>query len=328
MPSLATMEGTRLGHYEILSSLGKGGAGDVYLADDTRLNRQVALKLIKPALAGDATLMLSFEREAQALASLSHPGVVTVYSVEEIDGIHFLTMEYIEGTSLREVLVEGGMRLDRFLEIAIPMADALGAAHDSGIVHRDFKPRNVMLADDGRVLVVDFGLAKLRSKDVKDSNDPTETLFRKGEIRGTIPYMSPEQVVGKPCGPSSDVFSLGTTLYMMACGRRPFGGKRPMSIISRIVRVDPEPVSKYRPDLPRQLSRIVRRCLNKDPDRRYPTASSVRDELQDLRQELEGEETTTMRRSELPWLKEDSGLRRGGMQALLQKWRRVWHKEQ
>ncbi len=300
------MVGKNLGHYSIVERLGQGGAGDVYVAEDTKLNRRVALKILKSSMADDETLMLSFKRESQALAAMSHPGVVTVYSVEEDDGTHFLTMELIEGKSLRELLTRNGMRLDEFLRIATPLTDAMAAAHEQGIVHRDLKPRNVMVADDGRVIVVDFGLAKLRQGAGKDSGAPTETLFRKGEIRGTIPYMSPEQVVGKPCGPPSDVFSLGTTFYMMLTGRRPFEGKNAIEIISRIVRLDPEPVGSFRPDLPQPLLRVVRRCLAKDPDKRYPSAREVHNALLDLHQDLEGKETTNIDRAAIEWLQDDT----------------------
>ena len=302
------MIGKTLAHYRILSTLGKGGTGKVYLAEDTRLHRRVALKILKGDLATDSDLMLAFEREARALAALSHPGVVTVYSVEEAEGIHFLTMEFIEGKPLRKLLPRGGMRLERFLEIAIPLADALSAAHQRGITHRDLKPRNVMIADDGRIKVVDFGLAKLRLGDGTGGARATATLFRKGEIRGTIPYLSPEQVLGKSCGPPSDVFSLGTTFYMMATGRRPFGGKNAMSIISQIVRVDPPSVGDLRPDLPRHLVTIIDRCLAKEPEDRYPSALEVRNALQALRHELEGQETTTMHRSDLAWIDEEAAL--------------------
>jgi serine/threonine protein kinase/tetratricopeptide (TPR) repeat protein len=299
------MIGKTLAHYRILSTLGKGGTGKVYLAEDTKLHRQVALKILKKDLAKDSDLLLAFEREARALAALSHPGVVTVYSVEEAEDIHFLTMEYIEGQPLRKLLPKGGMRLDRFLEIAIPLTDALSAAHQRGITHRDLKPRNVMIANDGRIKVVDFGLAKLRLGDGGGAK-ATATLFRKGEIRGTIPYLSPEQVLGNHCGPPSDVFSLGTTFYMMATGTRPFAGKNVMSIISQIVRVDPPSVGELRPDLPKHLVDVIDRCHAKKPEDRYPSAGEVRDELQSLRYELEGEETTTMQRSEVDWLVEEA----------------------
>jgi serine/threonine protein kinase len=300
------MVGRRLGHYSIIDRLGRGGAGDVYLAEDTKLQRRVALKVLKPSLADDEVLMLSFTREAQALAALSHPGVVTVYSVEEADGTHFLTMELIHGRPLREMIPAGGMRLDAFLRIATPLADALATAHEHGIVHRDLKPRNVMVGEDGRVVVVDFGLAKLREASGRSSGNPTETLFKKGEIRGTIPYMSPEQVTGKPCGPPSDVFSLGTTFYMMLAGRRPFDGKNAIEIISRIVRVDPEPLASLRPDLPQPLVRMVRRAMAKEPERRHPSARQVHDELLDLAGDLESRETTRIERSTIEWLADDT----------------------
>jgi serine/threonine protein kinase len=298
------MTGKKLAHYEILEPLGKGGTGKVYLAQDTRLNRRVALKVLKRDVASDSDMLLAFRREAQALASLDHPGVVTVYSVEEDQGIRFLTMEYIAGQTLRKLLPREGMRLDRFFDIAIPLTDALAAAHAQGIIHRDLKPRNVMVADDGRIKVVDFGLAKLRATDGKGGEKETATLFRKGEIRGTIPYLSPEQILGEPCGPSSDVFSLGTTFYMMLTGGRPFGGRNAMAIISEIVRVAPEPIREHRPDLPRPLVNLVERCHAKNPKARYPSAAEVRDELKAIRESLEGEETSQIDRSSIEWLEE------------------------
>lgn len=303
---ISAMIGKTLAHYRILEALGKGGTGKVYLAEDTRLNRQVALKILKRDLATDAHLLLAFQREAQALATLNHPGVVTVYSVEEDEGVRFLTMEYIPGKSLRKLLPKHGMRLDRFLDIAIPLTDALTAAHERGITHRDLKPRNVMVADDGRIKVVDFGLSKLRTGDATGSEKATATLFRKGEISGTIPYLSPEQVLGQAAGPPSDVFSLGTTFYMMLTGQRPFSGRNAMAIISTIVRVHPPAVRELRPDLPKKLDAIVRRCLAKEADERYPSARELRDELIDLRQELEGEETRQVDRASLDWLGEEA----------------------
>lgn len=300
------MVGKQLGPYEILDQLGKGGAGTVYLAEDVE-GRRVALKTLRSSMARDETLLLSFERESAALSALSHPGVVEVYSVDSIDGVRCIAMEYVEGRSLRQILPRQGMRLDRFLDLAVQLADALGAAHAQGIVHRDLKPRNVMVTAGGRVKVVDFGLAKLRPGKGQDGTETVETLFGKGEVRGTIPYMSPEQVVGKPCGPASDVFSLGTTYYMMLTGKRPFDGKRPMDIISCIVRLDPQPIAALRPDLPPDLVHIVERCLAKEVEDRYPSGGEVHGALSELRQEMEGEETTTFDRSDLAWLDEEAG---------------------
>lgn len=301
------MVGKQLGPYKILEQLGKGGAGKVYLAEDVERGRRVALKTLRSSVARDETLLLSFERESQALSALNHPGVVEVFSVDTIDGVRCIAMEYVEGRSLRQILPRHGMRLDRFLDLALELADALGAAHMQGIVHRDFKPRNVMVTPEGRVKVVDFGLAKLRPGQGEGGSETVETLFGKGEVRGTIPYMSPEQVVGKPCGPPSDVFSLGTTYYMMLTGRRPFDGKRPMDIISRIVRLDPEPLGDLRPDLPPDLVGIVERCHAKEIEDRYADAVEVHDALEELHQEMEGDETTTLDRSSLTWLDEEAG---------------------
>jgi len=298
------MIGKTLAHYRILEALGKGGTGKVYLAEDTRLNRRVALKILKRDLSSDSDLLLAFQREAQALASLNHPGVVTVYSVEEDQDVRFLTMEYIEGKPLRKLLPKYGMRLDRFFDISIPLTDALSAAHERGIIHRDLKPRNVLVADDGRIKVVDFGLAKLRPADGTGGEKETATLFRKGEISGTIPYLSPEQILGEDCGPPSDIFALGTTFYMMLTGERPFAGRNAMAILSSIVRVDPKPVRELRPGLPRQVTDLVERCHAKKPEERYPSATEVHGKLVALRDSLEGQETSRIDRSSIEWLDE------------------------
>jgi eukaryotic-like serine/threonine-protein kinase len=282
--------GERLGPYEILGLIGAGGMGEVYKAKDTRLGRTVAIKVLPNDISADPERRARFEREARALAALSHPHIVTIYSVEEVGGFPFLTMELVEGRALRHLIPPAGMALDRFLEIAVALADALGAAHDRGVLHRDLKPENVMVTREGRVKVLDFGLAKVREQPDADLNQvPTatlEALTREGGILGTVPYMSPEQIRGKSADARSDLFSLGVVLYQMATGRRPFRGEGAAEILSSILRDDPASTSDVRPELPRRLGRILRRCLAKDPEGRFQSAKDLRNELEDLREEV------------------------------------------
>ncbi len=282
------MIGESLAHYRILDKLGEGGMGEVYRAEDTKLGREVALKLLPPELASDRERLDRFQREARTLAALDHPNIVHLYSVEEADGIRFLTMQLVPGRRLGEVIPEGGMPLAQLFEIAIPLADALRAAHDSGVTHRDLKPDNVMVDTEGRVRVLDFGLAKLPPREAgpEASQLPTEAMTRVGQVLGTVPYMSPEQVQGKPVDHRTDIFSLGILLYEMAVGRRPFQGENPAAVASSILRDTPAPVTELRKDLPGQFGRIVRRCLEKDPERRLQSAQELRNELEDLQREL------------------------------------------
>jgi serine/threonine protein kinase len=262
--------------------------GEVYRATDTRLGRDVALKMLPAEMAGDPERLDRFQREARALAALDHPGIVSVHSVEEADGVHFLTMQLVEGESLDHLIPEGGYPLDQLLEIAVPLSDALAAAHEKNIVHRDLKPANVMVAERGRVKVLDFGLAKLaqqRSEEVASSQLPTEMHTREGVVMGTVPYMSPEQVSGKPVDHRTDIFSLGIVLYEMASGRRPFHGDSSAELISSILRDTPPAVTNLRADLPRDLARVIRRCLEKEPRDRYQTSRDVYNELKELRAE-------------------------------------------
>jgi adenylate cyclase len=260
--------------------------GEVYRAHDLKLDRDVALKLLPEALAGDPSALERFQREARAVAALNHPHIVTIYSVEEADGIHFLTMELIEGQSLADAVPPGGLPLARVYDIGIAMADALTAAHDKGIVHRDLKPANVMLTKDGRVKVLDFGLAKLAERAPDLSEAPTQ-VTQAGMLVGTVPYMSPEQVGGDPVDARTDIFSLGVVLYELSTGRRPFQGKSNAETISSIVRDAPRPVIEMRQDAPRHLGRILEHCLQKDPEARFQTAKDVRNELRALRQEVQ-----------------------------------------
>ena len=276
-------------HYRILKKLGEGGMGAVYLAEDTKLHRNVAVKFLPAEMASDPKRLKRFEREAQTVASLNHPNIVTLFAVEEHEGVPFLVMELVDGKPLGEIIAEGGMQLDRFFQIAIPMTDALATAHASGITHRDLKPGNIMLTDDGRVKVLDFGLAKLLEEPDKKMVDTlsTQALTKEGSVLGTVPYMAPEQLKGTGPDPRSDIFSLGIVLYQMASGRRPFKGATSAEVISSILRDSPPPVTDLKMDLPPHLGRIVKRCLEKDVNRRYQSSVDLRNELEALKREIE-----------------------------------------
>ncbi len=285
--------GQIISHYRIVRRLGKGGMGEVYLAEDTTLNRRIALKVLPAEVAQDPERRRRFEREAQAVAALNHPNIVVVHSVEEAEGIHFITMEHVEGRTLSELIPKEGLPLGRLFELAAPLADAISAAHERGITHRDLKPENVMVTGEGRLKVLDFGLAKLMEEAPAGeaaSQLPTATATEPGRILGTVAYMSPEQAQGKPVDHRSDVFSLGVVLYVMATGRRPFEGDTPASILSSVLKDTPPSLTELKPTLPRHLGRIVRRCLHKDPERRYQTAKDIRNELEELKKELDSGE--------------------------------------
>ena len=284
----------KLLHYEILHLIGKGGMGDVYAAEDTKLGRKIALKVLPSEMAADPERRARFEREAKAIAALNHPNIVTIYSVEEAEGVHFITMELVEGKTLSELIPKEGCRLGLLLDHAVAMTDAVSAAHRKGITHRDLKPDNIMVTDDGRVKVLDFGLAKLREKgtdDVAATQLAADAQTAEGKILGTVAYMSPEQAEGKAVDPRSDVFSLGIILYEMATGRRPFKGDTPVSTLSSILKDTPSSVTELRKGLPRHLGRIVKRCLVKAPDRRYQTAVDLRNDLEGLKEEVDSGES-------------------------------------
>jgi eukaryotic-like serine/threonine-protein kinase len=286
------MVGRNLAHYRVLRLLGKGGMGEVYAAQDSKLRREVALKVLPAAVTADPVKLRRFEREAQAVAALSHPNIVTIYSVEETEGVHFITMELVDGKRLNDLIPRHGMSLEDFFTIAIPLADALSAAQEKGIVHRDLKPANIMVTQDGRAKILDFGLAKLREEPTpaSTSEDPTidrpEPLTDADVAVGTVPYMSPEQVRGQGVDGRSDIFSLGVILHEMACGLRAFGGGTSADVISSILRDEPTPVPDLRQSLPHHLGRIIALCLAKNPDRRYQSARDLRNELEMLRKEV------------------------------------------
>jgi TolB-like protein/tetratricopeptide (TPR) repeat protein len=257
--------------------------GEVYRATDTKLGRDVALKVLPAEMACDPDRLARFQREARAVAALNHPHIVTLYSVEEADGVHFLTMELIEGQSLERRIPAGGLSVEQIIEIANALAQALAAAHDKGIVHRDLKPANVMVTTDGRVKVLDFGLAK----DVGPGTPSDATLTSAGQtqlgvVMGTPAYMSPEQISGRAVDHRTDIFSLGIVLHEMATGQQPFQGASSAELASAILRDTPPLVTDIRADLPGDLARIIRRCLEKDPQRRVQTARDVGNEFRDL----------------------------------------------
>jgi TolB-like protein/tRNA A-37 threonylcarbamoyl transferase component Bud32 len=280
---MALAPGTKLGPYEIQSPLGAGGMGEVYRATDAKLGRDVALKVLPAEMARDPERLARFRREAKTLAQLDHPNIVTIYSVEECDSVHFLTMQLVEGQPLDRLICAGGLPLEQIVEIAGALGDALAAAHEKGIVHRDLKPANVMVSSEGRVKVLDFGLAKdINAVNADDATMTSDSRTQVGVVMGTPAYMSPEQTSGRPLDHRTDIFSLGVLLHEMATGRRPFEGTSSAELVSAILRDAPPSVTDARPDLPSDLARIVRRCLEKDPRHRVQTARDVSNEFRDL----------------------------------------------
>ena len=270
------------------------------------MDRKVALKVLPPELAENEERRSRFRREAKAIAALNHPNIVTVYSVEETDGIHFITMELVKGKTLTELIPRHGFALNRFFDIAVPLADAVAAAHQEGITHRDLKPDNVMVGDDGRVKVLDYGLAKPTSGFVggdAGSALPTAAKTAEGVIVGTLHYMSPEQAQGETVDARSDIFSLGVVFYEMLAGRRPFQGDTAGAILASIIKETPSSVRDNRPDIPNNLDRILRRCLEKDLKRRFQTARDVHTELTDSKDEGAGEVSSSTSKPRLNrWL--------------------------
>jgi len=280
--------GRTLLHYRLVERIGRGGMGEVWRGVDTTLDREVAIKILPEAFAADPERLARFEREAKVLASLNHPNIAAVYGLHEDGGVRFLAMELVRGRTLTEEIARG-LAPDRVLELALAAADALAAAHKQRVTHRDVKPDNIMIDDEGRLKVLDFGLAKL-STFVASPDSPTElrgpTVTQQGGLLGTVAYMSPEQAQGKSVDPRSDVFSLGIVLYELATGQRPFGGDNAVSILSSILRDTPASVTAWKPGVPPPLDRIIRRCLEKDPAARYADASELRGDLRALQGSL------------------------------------------
>jgi serine/threonine-protein kinase len=278
--------GARVGVYEILDRLGAGGMGEVWLARDTRLGRKVALKTLLAEFAGDEERRRRFEEEARTVAALNHPNIVTLHSVEHEDGVRFLTMEYVQGKTLDALIPAGGLDARTFFDLAVPLTEAVAVAHRRNIAHRDLKPGNVMVTGDGRVKVVDFGLATDRGLVEVDSPSSIADQTQEGMLVGTVPYMSPEQLRGKRADRCSDVFALGVVLYEMLTGRRPFDGSGLADLASSILRDDPPPVGSLRSDLPDGLWTLLARCLEKERALRPASADVVLPELVKARQQF------------------------------------------
>jgi TolB-like protein/Tfp pilus assembly protein PilF len=281
--------GDRLGPYEVLNPLGAGGMGEVYRARDPKLRRDVAIKVLPANMAGDPDRLRRFEHEARAVAALNHPHIVTIFSTEEADGVQFITMELIEGRTLDQVIPHGGVSLAQFFDIAVALADALAAAHRKHVTHRDLKPANVMVTDDLRVKVLDFGLA--RSLEPQAGRVEVEetglALTQPGMVLGTMPYMSPEQIEAKPIDARTDIFSLGIVLYEITTGARPFQGDSSPALMASILKDRPAPIGERRPDTPGAVARLIDRCLEKEPCDRIQTAAEILAELKAQRRAWE-----------------------------------------
>ena len=278
--------GTRLGHYEILEPIGSGGMGEVYRARDTKLDRQVALKLLREELTTDPRRVKRFEQEARAASALNHPNIVHIYDIGEHEGRPFIAMELVEGRTLRALLDSGPLPTKTLLDLGTQLAEGLAKAHAAGIVHRDLKPENIVVTEEGLLKILDFGLAKLvPGPSPEDSEVKTRTKATvEGTILGTVPYMSPEQAAGRPVDFRSDQFALGSILYEMATGRVAFEKETIPQTQAAIIEAEPRPLAELNPQLPGQLTAIVRRCLSKDPQQRYDSTRDLSRELASLQQ--------------------------------------------
>ena len=282
--------GTKLGRYEIRSQVGAGGMGEVYLAQDTMLDRKVALKILPAALAEDKDRMNRFVREAKLASALNHPNIITIHEIGEIDGVHFIATEYIEGETLTAQLQRDSLSLKSTLEISLQVASALEAAHRAGIVHRDIKPDNIMVREDGIVKVLDFGLVKLTATEVSEVDREAETKIQIktsfGIIMGTVAYMSPEQARGQDTDERTDIWSFGCVLYQMLTHQQPFQGETMVDVWANIIQGEPESILAYRSDTPAELERIVARAVRKDREERYQSAKELFNDLQQLQTRL------------------------------------------
>ena len=282
--------GQVIGAYEIISFISRGGMGEVYLAQDKRLGRRVALKLLPSSVTKDANRLQRFEQEARAASALNHPNIITIYEIREANSTLMIATEFVEGETLRQRLVGGGLTLAEALRVAIQVADALSAAHNAGIIHRDIKPENIMIRPDGYVKVLDFGLAKLteQSSPVAAAEAPTRQVKTgSGMIMGTVGYMSPEQARGQTVDARSDIFNLGAVIYEMVAGQKPFEGETPSDVLAAILKSEPPLLSHFTPEAPAELVRIVTKALRKDREQRYQVIKDLLLDLKSLKEELE-----------------------------------------
>ncbi len=274
------------GQFKIISSIGKGGMGEVFLAQDTKLDRKVALKILPPEFAEDKDRMSRFVREAKSASALNHPNIITIHEIGESDGTHFIATEFIDGKTLNDYKKANPLNYKSALEIAIQVASALDEAHAAGIVHRDIKPDNVMIRANGLAKILDFGIAKLSTPKTINEEDATAIKggTSPGMIIGTANYMSPEQAKGKVVDARTDIFSFGVVLYEMIAGHLPFEGENALEMIGAILNKEPKPLNS---DVPTEITKIINKCLRKDRDERYQTIKDVGNDLKDVKQELE-----------------------------------------
>ena len=298
-----SLVGRQVGPYKIVSLLGTGGMGEVYLAQDPRLERTVALKILPTELASDPDRMRRFIREARAASSLKHPNVATIHDIGESDGFHFIAMEYVEGQTLATKISGCPMNTDEIVEIGLQVADALDEAHRKGITHRDIKPANLMLTPRGQAKVLDFGLAKVTRPAGQTATTDMSTVVstETGMVMGTVQYMSPEQVLGKEIDYRSDIFSLGVVFYEMATGRLPFSGASASETTDRILHGQPEAIARFNYNVPVELERIIRKCLEKDRGRRYQSARDLLIDLKNLKRDSGSATAVVADESHVKW---------------------------
>lgn len=283
-------EGQEVSHYKVISPLATGGMGEIYLAEDQKLHRRVALKILPQVIFGSRDQLRRFKREAEVVSALNHPNILTVFEFGTAEDVHFLACELVQGETLRARLDAGRLSPAEALDIGVQIATALQAAHNAGIVHRDIKPENVMIRNDGYVKVLDFGLAKLTERRAGEGWDSSSTFFSQpGVILGTTSYMSPEQARAMVVDERSDLFSFGVVLYEMLAGRVPFSGETMTDVIAAIIQEDYKPMGNFVPNLPPALDDIVRRLLAKERGERYQSAADLLTALKDAAQFSEHE---------------------------------------